>query len=161
MFIQTLIGVTVLTFTQLALLLEAAAKTHPTQIMKATGTLKITLTPKTDEGFESGRMTIDKVYTGELEGIGKGQMLSVRTAVPGSASYIALESVKGTLNGHTGSFTLQHSGSMVRGESSLQVNIVNDSGTGDFKGISGTMNIEKTENTHNYTLSYSLPAPKD
>lgn len=124
--------------------------------MTATGSFNITLTPQTDDGFESGRMTIDKVYSGELEGTGKGQMLSLRTAVAGSASYVALETVHGTVGDRTGSFTLQHNGSMIRGESKLQVNIVPDSGTEELKGISGTMEIDKVDEKHNYTLTYSI-----
>ncbi len=150
MFVPKFIGV-VLTLLTIALTLDATATT-----MTASGSFQITLTPQTDIEFESGRMTIEKTYSGDLEGKGRGQMLSTRTEVPGSASYIALETVGATLAGKTGSFTLQHSGTMVRGKSTLKVTIVTDSGTNGLKGISGSMEIEKDGNQHHYTLTYYL-----
>jgi hypothetical protein len=122
----------------------------------ATGNLEVTMNPQGDEAFAAGRMTIEKRYTGDLTGNGTGQMLSARTAVPGSAGYVAIEHVSGTLEGQTGSFVLQHSGVMNRGAPSLSVTIVPDSGTGDLEGISGEMKIAQTPDGHTYELVYSF-----
>ena len=84
-----------------------------------------------------GRMSIDKQISGDLVATTQGQMLSAMTDTKGSAGYVAIERVDGTLNGKYGTFVLQHTGLMNQGESSLSVIVVPDSGTGELIGISG------------------------
>lgn len=122
----------------------------------AIGKLEVSMKPQSDEAFTAGRMTIEKRYTGDLKGNGAGQMLSARSAVAGSAGYVAIEHFSGTLEGRAGSFVLQHSGMMNRGEPSLTITIVPDSGTGDLEGISGQMTIAQTTDGHIYELIYSF-----
>jgi hypothetical protein len=103
-----------------------------------------------------GRMLIDKRFEGDLEGASKGQMLAAGTSVAGSAGYVAMEQVTGTLGGRSGSFILQHSGTMSRGAASLTVSVVPDSGTGGLEGLSGRMNIIIAEGQHSYEFDYTL-----
>ena len=42
-------------------------------------------------------MTIDKQFHGDLEAISKGEMLAAQTEVKGSAGYVAIERVTGSL----------------------------------------------------------------
>jgi hypothetical protein len=84
-------------------------------------------------------------------------MLAAGTAVKGSAGYVALEIVTGTLHGHTGTFILQHTGTMTRGTPQLSITVVPDSGTGQLVGLSGTMSIDRVDGKHSYTLEYTLP----
>src|SRR5580700_12164265 len=107
--------------------------------MTATGTFEVKLIPQPDEAV--GRMTLDKEFHGDLEATSKGQMLAVRGDGKGSAGYVAMERVVGTLAGRTGSFALQHSGTMNRGVPEQSVTVVPDSGTGELVGISGKMTI--------------------
>ena len=127
----------------------------------ATGPFEVKLTPKTPddpaEDTSVGRMSIDKHFLGDLEAVSQGQMLMVGTAVQGSAGYVAMERVSGALAGRTGTFVLQHNGTMNRGTPSLTVTVVPDSGTGELTGIAGTMAIEITEGKHSYRFEYSLP----
>lgn len=102
------------------------------------------------------RMAIDKQFHGDLEATSQGEMLSAGTAVKGSAGYVAIERVTGTLQGRRGSFTLQHNATMMRGAPYLNIIVVPDSGTGELKGITGTMNIRIENGTHYYELEYSL-----
>ena len=104
-----------------------------------------------------GRMTIDKQFSGDLVASSKGQMLTFMSAVTGSAGYVAIEQVTGTVAGRTGSFILQHSGVMNRGAQSLVITVVPDSGTGELTGISGTLQIEIVGKAHSYVLEYTLP----
>ena len=97
-----------------------------------------------------GRRSIDKKFHGDLEAVSKGEMLSAGTAVKGSAGYVAIELVTGTLGDRTGSFVLQHSATMNRGAPHLQIAVVPDSGTGQLTGLSGKMLIEITEGKHFY-----------
>jgi Protein of unknown function (DUF3224) len=128
----------------------------------ASGTFEVTLAPQAQEdnvGDPSvGRMAIAKQFSGDLDARSKGQMLAVRTDVKDSAGYVALERVVGTLQGRTGSFALQHSGTMTRGEKQLSVSVVPDSGTDQLTGISGTMGIEIVDGKHLYTFEYTFAA---
>lgn len=104
-----------------------------------------------------GRMTLDKRYEGDLQASGSGEMLTAMTATPGSAAYVAIEFVSGSLHGRSGSFALQHAGTMNRGDRQLTIAIVPDSGSGALAGISGRCSIEVVDGQHLYELEYSLP----
>ena len=128
---------------------------------RASGTFEVKLTPQAKEGDDAapsiGRMSIDKQFHGELEASSKGEMLSAMTDVQGSAGYVAIERVSGTLGGRTGSFVLQHSGTMTRGAPQLSVTVVPDSGTGQLVGLAGKMSIQIEGGKHLYELEYTLP----
>nr|WP_316638505.1 DUF3224 domain-containing protein [uncultured Roseateles sp.] len=126
----------------------------------AAGTFDVTLTPQAQDGGNEegpGRMLIAKQFHGDLTGISKGQMLAYRSAVAGSAGYVAMERVVGSLAGRSGSFVLQHSGSMDRGASSLSIHVVADTATGLLAGLTGRMDIQITDGQHFYTFDYQLP----
>lgn len=129
----------------------------PTRI---TGPFDVTLTPQPPDPAVGdpaiGRMAIDKQFHGELTATSKGQMLAVRTATKGSAGYVAMERVVGTLGGHSGSFVLQHSSTMTRGTPAQSITVVPDSGTDDLIGLSGTMTIDIIDGKHFYTFDYQL-----
>jgi hypothetical protein len=128
---------------------------------RATGTFEVKLKPlATDDMAEDaslGRMSIDKQFHGDLEGTSKGQMLTAGTAVKGSAGYVAIERISGTLHGRTGSFELQHSGTMTRGVPQLSVTVVPDSGTDQLVGLTGKMAINIADGKHSYDFEYALP----
>jgi uncharacterized protein DUF3224 len=128
---------------------------------RATGTFEVKVTPQPpDDKGESapvGRMTIDKQFHGDLEGTSKGDMLTAMTAVKGSAGYVAIERVTGTLRGRKGTFALQHTGIMTRGAPSLTITVVPDSGTDQLAGLSGKMAIViGADGKHSYELDYTL-----
>lgn len=125
----------------------------------AAGSFEVKLLPQPLADAESGlgRMSIDKVFSGDLQGTSKGEMLSALTAVKGSAGYVAIERVTGTLQGRSGSFILQHLGTMTRGTPTLTVLVVPDSGTEGLTGIAGSLSINITDGKHFYTLDYTLP----
>jgi hypothetical protein len=130
--------------------------------MHASGTFEVKLNvQKADntaaESAKLGRMSIEKQFHGDLEGTSAGEMLSVGTEVKGSAGYVAMERVNGTLGGRTGTFALQHSGTMTRGEPQLNVTVVPDSGTGELLGITGKLIINIVEKKHFYEFEYALP----
>jgi hypothetical protein len=108
------------------------------------------------ESAKLGRMSLEKRFHGELEATSAGEMLSVGTEIAGSAGYVAMERVNGTLRGRTGSFALQHSGTMKRGEPQLSVTVVPDSGTGQLVGLAGEMTIKIVEGKHFYEFQYTL-----
>jgi hypothetical protein len=123
----------------------------------AAGTFTVKLTPQDTQVATLGRLALDKLFQGDLEATSQGEMLAMGTAVQGSAGYVAMERVKGTLQGRAGSFALQHSGTMDRGTPTLSVSVVPDSGTEELEGLTGTMTIEITAGRHDYTFDYTLP----
>lgn len=128
--------------------------------MQARGTFEVKVVPlaadeETDTGG-FGRLSIDKTFSGDLAGTSKGQMVGAFTPVEGSAGYVALERVTGTLNGRKGTFILQHSGSMSRGTQTIVVTVVPDSGTEDLTGLAGTMQIIIEGKKHSYVFDYAL-----
>jgi hypothetical protein len=130
---------------------------------RATGTFEVKLTPQTPDDKSAGpvvsRMSIDKQFHGDLEATSTGEMLAVGTAVQGSAGYVAMEHVSGTLHGRSGTFALQHNGAMTRGSPQLSVTVVPDSGTGQLMGLSGRMMIEIAGGKHSYDFEYTLAQP--
>jgi len=108
------------------------------------------------EGAKLGRMSIDKQFHGDLEAVSQGEMLSAMTDVKGSAGYVAMERVTGTLHGRRGSFVLQHNATMTRGEPFLNIVVVPDSGRGELASLSGRMNIVIADGRHSYEFDYAL-----
>lgn len=84
-------------------------------------------------------------------------MLAVGTAVEGSAAYVAIERVSGTLGGRKGAFFAQHSGVMDRGTPSLSLTVVPDSGADELQGLTGSMQIDIVDGQHHYTFDYEVP----
>jgi hypothetical protein len=131
---------------------------------QAIGTFEVKVTPQTSDDKSAdpnlGRMSLVKQIHGDLEATSTGQMLTAGTNVKGSAGYVAIERVTGTLNGLKGSFILQHSGTMSHGALQLHISVVPDSGTDQLTGISGTFNIIIADGEHSYDFAYELPAAK-
>jgi hypothetical protein len=129
---------------------------------RAAGPFEVKLQPLEVSALASGtglgRMSLDKQFHGDLEAVSQGEMLSAMGSVKGSAAYVAIERVAGTLEGRKGTFVLQHRGTMTRGAPFLDIVVVPDSGTAELSGIDGKMNIDIAEGgKHSYTFDYSLP----
>lgn len=129
--------------------------------MKITGKFIVKLNPLDlstagKEGISLGRMSIDKTFEGSLDAVSKGEMLSAITTTKGSAGYVAIEQVVGTLEGKKGTFVLQHFGVMDKGQDSLNLIVIPDSGTNELIGLSGTMNIIQKDGVHLYEFDYTL-----
>lgn len=127
----------------------------------ASGAFEVKLAPQTlsDTSADAllGRLSIDKTFHGDFTATSKGEMLSAGTSIQGSAGYVAIEKVSGSLHGRTGTFVLMHVGILNRGESHLNITVVPDSGTEALEGLSGTMNIINDAGKHSYTFDYTLP----
>jgi hypothetical protein len=128
--------------------------------LHAKGTFDVKVAPVAEDkadGSTLGRYSLDKQYHGDLEATSKGEMLTAGTDVKGSAGYVAIERVTGTLGGRKGSFVLQHTGTMNRGTPTLTVSVVPDSGTDELAGLTGTLTIIIADGKHSYDFEYSLP----
>jgi hypothetical protein len=128
----------------------------------ATGPFDVKLAPQTlspvAENSGLGRMSLDKQYHGALEAASTGEMIAFRGAVAGSAGYVAMETVRGTLDGRAGSFVLQHSSTLTRGEPTQSITVVPDSGTDALAGLAGRMMVDIAPGgAHSYRFEYTLP----
>lgn len=147
----------------------ACAQTPPSRLLRkdpvmtrhAEGTFDVKTTPiaanDATMGTLIGRYSLLKQYHGDLDATSKGEMLSAGEPSTGNAGYVAIEQVNGALNGHTGSFALQHIGAMEGGIYKLSVVVVPGSGTGQLSGIAGTLTIIIASGKHSYTFDYTLP----
>lgn len=129
--------------------------------MKISGKFDVKLNPldfyaKGQGGINLGRMSIDKTFHGELEASSQGEMLSAMTPTQGSAGYVAIEQVVGSLSGLQGSFVLQHFGTMNKGKDRLILDVIPDSGSGELSGLTGEMIIKIEEGQHFYHFEYEL-----
>ena len=127
---------------------------------RAHGTFEVQLAPQplTHSGdTRRARLSIDKQFFGDLSATSRGEMLSAGGSVEGSAGYVAIEWVTGTLGGRRGSFALQHNGSMARGAPSLTITVVPDTGDEQLEGLTGSMTIAIVDGQHSYDFAYALP----
>jgi len=128
--------------------------------MHARGTFEVKMGPlaayNQDPAAQLGRASLDKVFHGDLEGTSQGEMLTAGSPQSGSAGYVAVERVKGTLHGKRGTFALQHHATMHAGAFSLEVVVVPGSGTDELKGLRGAMQIAIADGRHSYELEYDF-----
>jgi Protein of unknown function (DUF3224) len=127
----------------------------------AKGSFEVTMQPlsnaEVSDDVMLGRFLLTKKFSGDLVAEARGQMLSAGTATQGSAGYVAIDQVTGTLAGRAGGFVFQHSGTMNRGAAGLSITVVPDSGTGELAGLSGTLKIDIVDQKHFYEFDYSFP----
>jgi hypothetical protein len=132
--------------------------------MHAEGTFDVKNSPLPADdaiaGTAIGRFGLDKQFHGDLEASSKGEMLGAGNPAAGTAGYVAIEYVTGTLQGRKGSLALQHLGTMENGKFDLKVLIVPGSGTGDLAGIAGSMEIIIAAGKHSYKLHYTIQTAK-
>jgi hypothetical protein len=127
-------------------------------VMHASGSFEVTILPQAQdeaEGSSLGRMSIDKHIHGDLEATSKGEMLTAGSAV-GSAVYVAIERVTGTLHGRSGTFMLVHNAVRTKDMQQLTITVVPESGTGQLVGLAGAMTINIVGEKHLYELEYTL-----
>jgi hypothetical protein len=143
-----------------AALLSFAQEKKEAAPMMAKGPFEVKMAPldtaHKDEKAIS-RYSLDKVYHGDLEATGTGEMLASMGDVKGSGTYVAMEIVSGTLAGKKGTFALGHIGTMIRGTQNLSIAVVPDSGTGELAGILGKLNIIiAADGKHSYEFEYQI-----
>lgn len=130
-------------------------------LQRAKGTFKVQMKPMGESssvsGVATGRMSLDKEFEGDWIATGKGEMLTALTPEEGSAGYVAIERVTGTLHGKSGSLVLQHSGIMTKGAQRLAIHVVPGSGTDQLQGIQGEFKLTIEQGKHFYELEYWLP----
>ena len=106
------------------------------------------------------RAEVRKSFTGDLEGTSQLQYLMTYRE-DGSADFVAMERIHGSLAGKRGTFVLSHVGAFVDGAASGTWTVVQGSGTDDLEGITGSseFSIPKGEAEFPFALDYEIRQP--
>lgn len=100
------------------------------------------------------RARVTKTWVGDIEGTSTAELL-LATAGEGSAAYVGLERIVGSVLGRRGSFVLHHTATATA--QSATWSVVPDSGTGDLAGLRGTAQIAiDADGGHSFTLDFEL-----
>ncbi|GAB3088716.1 DUF3224 domain-containing protein [Lysobacter terrae] len=129
------------------------------QQVKGPFDVKRTAMEAVDAGGDAsfGRIRFEKRFHGDLDATSVVEMLSAGNPATGSAGYVAVEHLIGSLQGRRGRFMMQHNGVMNRGQASLTLTVVPDSGTDELAGLHGRMQIDIAEDgAHFYTFDYAI-----
>lgn len=117
-----------------------------------------------DDAPHLARLTVRKIFHGALEATSAGEGLMCQTE-PGNlgagAGYLVSERITGRLDGHDGSFVLQHGGLAGAGTAPRTFgHVVPGSGTGALTGLTGTAELHQGASGHTLTLDYAFaPIP--
>jgi hypothetical protein len=113
--------------------------------------------PVAAESPAIARFKLEKEYHGPMQGHASGEMLSAGQPQLGEATYVAIESFFGALDGRAGGFALAHRGDMHAGVDTLHISIVPGSGSGELAGIQGELKIRReAAGRYSYTLRYRI-----
>jgi hypothetical protein len=115
----------------------------------------------TDEGQpKMTRAEVAKSFVGDLQGTSKLQYLMTYRK-DGTADFVAMERIRGSLGGKRGTFVLSHVGAFVDGAASGTWTVVDGSGTDDLGGLSGSsaFSIPKGEEAFPFVLDYEIRQP--
>lgn len=102
------------------------------------------------------RASVTKTFTGDIDGAGHADYLMMYRA-DGSATFVGLERVVGTLGGKAGSFVLQRTGSFEKGVARESYVVIPGSGTGELQTLRGAGETALGHGMeHPVTLTYEL-----
>ncbi len=90
-------------------------------------------------GLPTGVATMEKQYSGQIEGRSATLFTAAFDPVSGLGAYCAMESFEGSLNGKRGTFNFIHSAATSGSDRANEFfSIVENSGTGDLRAIKGS-----------------------
>ena len=110
------------------------------------------------DGPVLARVAVKKVYRGEIEGESTAELLTCQ-GTDGSAAYVAIERVTGRIGERAGTFVLQHRAihDSANPEDSKAVGVVvPGSGTGELRGLRGTVEFKHDESGTSLTFDYAI-----
>ena len=106
-------------------------------------------------GARVSKARIAKTFTGDVDGTGVVEMISVHNET-GPAAYVGIERVDASVHGRRGTFVFQHNAVAVP-TPTLTLTVVPGTGTGDLEGISGRAHIDiDDQGNHTLVFEYEL-----
>jgi hypothetical protein len=133
--------------------MSSAAKTH------ATGRIDVkSYQPQPYEDVEQGpnlvEIHVTEKFSGDIEGEGVVRFLQA-IREDGSASFVGIERVSGSIGGRSGTFLLQDAGTLEGSTVKGEWFVVPGSGTGELAGLRGEGGFEADLGKHaSITLDY-------
>jgi uncharacterized protein DUF3224 len=127
----------------------------------ATGTFEVTPGSEdalfeTDDGLTLTHATGIQRFTGDIQGEGSVDWLMCYLPNK-TARFVGLQRIDGSLDGRTGTFVMEATGSHDGTQSGATWTIVSGSGTGDLTGITGEGSFDAAGGrTVTYVLEYRL-----
>ena len=94
-----------------------------------------------DEARKLTRAVVTQRFSGDIEGDGSVQWLMFYRT-DGTADFVGMQHVDGTLGDSKGSFVLETTGTFDGGKAAADWSVVTGSGTGDLEGLRGTGRME-------------------
>ena len=109
-----------------------------------------------DDGGKLTRAVVEQAFTGDIEGEGAVQwLMSYRS--DGTAHFVGLQRVRGTLSGRSGTFLVETSGEFDGAEASGSWTVITGSGTEDLEGLRGTGSFRAPHGSHaTFVLDFEL-----
>jgi len=108
------------------------------------------------DGTVLSRASLNKRFSGDLEGTGTVEMLSAEVGGE-PAVYVALERIAGRLAGREGTVVLNHIATSDASGQRQSVSVVPGSGSGGFAGLRGTWeNSHGPDGGSTYVFDYEL-----
>jgi hypothetical protein len=102
------------------------------------------------------RVSATKSYEGDIVGEGRVEYLMMYRS-DGSATFIGLERVVGSVGGRSGSFIFQHTGTFENRIAKVDLSVVSGSGTGGLDGLQGKGEFAVGHNPpYKMTLDYDF-----
>lgn len=102
------------------------------------------------------RASVMKTFTGDLAGEGQVEYVMMYRS-DGSATFVGLERIVGTIGGKAGSFVLQRVGVFEDGFAKESYSVVPGSGTGELRGLRGEGHTAVGHGMeHPFSLNYEL-----
>ncbi len=102
------------------------------------------------------RARVNKAFRGDIEGTSALEYLLVYRQ-DGTASFVGFERVAGSLQGHPGTFVLEHEGTFEGGMATATCSVVPGSGTGELKGLRGRGSFSVGHaQTYPFSLDFDL-----
>ena len=102
------------------------------------------------------RASVTKTFTGDIEGEGQVEYVMMYRA-DGSAAFVGLERITGSIAGRSGSFVLQRTGLFEEGQAKESYLVVPGSATGQLRGLRGDGRSSVGHGMeHPFTLEYEM-----
>lgn len=132
-----------------------ASGTFTVKDFTPTGTVP---TPSVATGTPVGVATMEKHFSGEVEGRAATLFTAAFDQAAGVGTYVAMESFEGTLNGRSGTFNFAHSATTSGADRTGEYFVlVPSSGTGELAGITGTGGLTvDADGTHRIWFDYEV-----
>ena len=111
------------------------------------------------EGKDLPKMTrasVNKTFTGDIDGEGHVEYVMMYRS-DGTASFLGLERIAGSIAGRNGSFVLHRTGVFEDGQAKESYSVVTGSGTGELRSLrgEGTSSVGHAAD-HPVALNYEL-----